>query len=96
MKKSLIAAAFALTLPALANASENGAGETLCVEFEKNTYFCTDVTRRQYDRTSDGRRSLSTSGFIILDDGSRLDDCKLHTLRNRQVMRDGAECRAPE
>lgn len=94
MKRSLFGAAAALTLSAGFAMAQNADEKTLCVEYEPDTYFCTDDTRRINDRTSDGRRSLSTSGFIITNDGTRFDNCKLHTLRNRQVMENGAECRS--
>jgi len=93
MRKYLVGAAAALTLSASFAMAQDNADNTLCVEFEPETYFCTDNTRRMNDRTSDSRRSLSTSGFIITNDGTRFDDCKLHTLRNGQVMKNGAECR---
>ena len=94
MKKSLFGATAALTLSAGFAMAQNDGENTMCVEFEPQTYFCTDDTRRINDRTSDGRRSLSTSGFIITPDGTQFGDCKLHTLRNHQVMKDGAECRS--
>ena len=69
MKKSLIAAAFAIALPTSTFAENNG--ETLCVEFEENTYFCTEDTRRIYDRTADGRRSRLTSRAANARGGNR-------------------------